>query len=184
MATVALNPAEASVATDLGVLDVRAVDVRHETAAADFDAEGGHVSVAGVDVAACFGGHARAVDLAVVGFGDVVVDHDEGGAGVGDGGAGVGVLHVFAADAVGGGLEFPPAAAFVDWRGVELARVLCGVELAELVGSGGVDVEVGGEDFLFEVVGDVLEEGFLGSGLDGVDLAERKAEKAVVVLVG
>lgn len=58
---------------------------------------------------------------------------------------------------------------------MELATVFGGVELAEFVRAGGIDVEVSSEDLLLEVVGDVLEECLLSSRLDGVDLAERKA---------
>jgi hypothetical protein len=66
---------------------------------------------------------------------------------------------------------------------VQLALVLAGVDSAEFVGAGGIDVEVGSEGLLFQLVGDALEECLLGTGLNCVDFTESKAEQTVVVFV-
>jgi len=183
LALVALHAAEAGILAYAGVLDVGAVEVGDEAVVANRHAERGNVGVAGVDVPAGRVVHGGALDLCVVGFGDVVVDHHERGAGVGDGGAGAGVRHVLAADAVDVGRELPEAAAGVDFGGVQLALVLAGVDSAEFVGAGGIDVEVCGECLFFELVGDTFEERLLALGLDCVDYAEREAKQTVVVLV-
>jgi len=66
---------------------------------------------------------------------------------------------------------------------VQLALVLFGVDSAEFVSAGGIDVEVCGECLFFELVGDTFEERLLALGLDCVDYAEREAKQTVVVLV-
>jgi len=88
---VALHAAEAGVLADASILDVGAVEMGDEAIVSDRHAERRDVGVARVDVAASRSVHGRAFDLGVVSLGDVVVDHHEGGAGVGNGGAGAGV---------------------------------------------------------------------------------------------
>ena len=67
---------------------------------------------------------------------------------------------------------------------MQLALVLFGVDSAEFVSAGGIDVEVCSECLLLELVGDTLEERLLALGLNGVDYAEGETEQTVVVLVG
>lgn len=124
-----------------------------------------------------------ALDLAVVGLRDGVVDEHERGAGVGDGGARARVPLLLAVDAEAVRRELPEALGGVDGDVGERAGVLGTVDVAELVGSGGGVLQVGGEDGLGQGGHDVVEEGLLLGRLDGVELAESQAEKAVAVHV-
>ena len=56
--------------------------------------------------------------------------------------------------------------------------------MAELVGADGVVFEVCGKERGGEVGADVVEEGFLGARLDGVDAAEGEADEPVRLGVG
>lgn len=121
-----------------------------------------------------------ALDLAPIRPGDGIVDEQERGARVGNGGAGVGVLQGGGvADGEGGGGKGPEAAGGVDGGVEERGAVLGGVDEAEFVGARRGVFEVGGEERGGEVVADGVEEGFLPGGLDGVEGAEGQADEAV-----
>lgn len=117
-------------------------------------------------------------DLLVVGGDNLVVQEEEGGAGVGntlDGGAGLRANLV----AVGG--EFPEALGVVDVGVGQGAGVLGAVNEAEVVGAGGIVLQGDGEQRGGQGGLHGVEEGGLGLGLDGVDGAEGQTQETVVV---
>ena len=150
--------------------------------AADGDGEVGQRGRAREDVAALVAVDLGAADLGVVGAGDGSVDVDQGGASVGDA-LDVGADGGGGADRVACGGEAPEALAVVDGGVGDGTGVLGAVDEAEVVGTGGVVLEVDGEELLGERALDGVKEGVLGSGRDGVDAAEGKTEKTVGVAV-
>ena len=80
--------------------------------------------------------------------------------------------------------ELPEAVLRVDRNGGETALELGGVDGAELVAAGGAVFEVCGKDRLAEQGADIVEEGLLRGGADGVELAEGEADEAVGRAVG
>lgn len=126
--------------------------------------------------------HPRPRNLAPVRANDGVVDEHERGPRVRDGGAGVLVpLHGAIADGVALRGELPETLRRVDGDVVDLTVELRRVDAAELVGADSGVAQVSREDGLREAGLDVVEEGFLGGGLDGVDGAEAEANEAVGV---
>ena len=157
-----------------------ATDRRHVTCP-DREADARQRRRAGKDDAAGLRVVLRARDLRPVGLDDGGVDDQEAGAGICDGGAGAALDGRGGAAANGDGLggELPEAVGVVDGDGGEGAGELGGVDFAEGVGAGGAVFEVGGEDGLGEVGGDVVEERLLGLGFHGVEFAEGEADQAV-----
>ena len=121
-------------------------------------------------------------DLGVVGGDSGLGQVEEGGAGVSDGidGGGDGGA---AADGVTGGSELPESVGRVDVDVADGTGVLGGVNLAEVVGAGGVVLQAGGEDGQSERALDGVEEGGLLHRRHRVDAAEGEAEQAVGVSV-
>jgi hypothetical protein len=148
--------------------------------AADGDGEVGEGGRAREDVAALVVVDLGAADLGVVGFCDGSVDVDQGSASVGDA-LDAGADSGGGADRIACGGEAPEALAVVDGGVGDGTGVLGAVDEAEVVGTGGVVLEVDGEELLGKRALDGVEEGFLGSGRDGVDAAEGKTEKTVGV---
>lgn len=171
-AAVGLEAAEAAGAGLVGggVVDVLAGDGDGGITGAE--GEVGEVGVAGEDVAALGLVDLGAVDLLVVGVDDGVGEEGEGGAGVGNAADG-GAVHV--------GGEAPESLAVVDIDVGDVAGVLGVVDDAEVVGAGGVVLEIGRPGGDVKVVGDVVEEGLLAVRGDGVQGAESETEEAVVV---
>ena len=179
---VGLDAAEAGAAAgrDGRVVDVLAGHGLGD--AADGDGEVGEGGRAREDVAALALVELGAADLGVVGPGDGSVDVDQGGASVSDaldagadGGAGT--------DRVACGAEAPETIAVVDGGVGDGTGVLGAIDEAEVIGTGGVVLEVDREELLGERALDGVEEGGLLLGRDGVDAAEGKTEKTVGVLV-
>lgn len=153
--------------------------------------------------------HAGAVDLVVVGVDDGSGQVDQGRAGVGD--TNDAVVGEVITDAVAGGGELPVAGQLGH---VDVGQVVLegGVDEAEVVGAGGLVVQVGGEDGLVEGVQGVgpamgvskretilsgrpglyatstawknIPEGRLGLGRDGVQAVEAETQEAVHLRLG
>lgn len=165
---------------DLGKVDVGALDGGR--GATDVEGKIGHLGVARED---------ETTGLRVVGGtgnGGVVsvdgsrVGEDEGGTGVGNGLSTSGTL--LGGAAVNGKAfagELPESLGVVDGDPGHGAGELGGVDAAELVGAGGVGTKVSSEERLGERGHDVVEEGLLLLGLDGVELGKGKTEETVVV---
>lgn len=187
-ALVALDAAEAGGVglVNGGEGDGLAGDLGH-VAVADGDGHIGEGGSAGVDEAADLGVELGARDRGVVGVGDLLVDEEERGTGVGDGVGALRVLEHLVANGELGRGELPEAGLSLDGDPCHLACGLGHVDLSELVYTCAVGVEVGSEDGHVEIVHDVVEEGlcggFLGAVVDGVELRESKADKTVSVSV-
>ena len=121
--------------------------------------------------------------MGVVGGDDVVGEEEEGGSCVGDGGDG-GSDGGRGADGVAGGGEAPEPLAVVYGGVGDVARILCVVNVAEVVGARFAFEEVGGEDGGVEEGFGVGEEGLLLVGGDGVDGGEGEAEETVGFVLG
>jgi hypothetical protein len=152
-----------------------------ESLAVDGDVEVGESGGAGEDVAALVAVVRCAGDARVVVVDDVVGEEEEGGAGIGDGGADGAAAGGGGADAVAAGVELPEAVGAVDGGVGDGSGVFGAVDEAKVVGAGGALPQVGGEELLLEGALDGVEEGGLLVGRDGVDAAERQAEQTVVV---
>jgi len=77
----------------------------------------------------------------------------------------------------------PPALRGVDIGVGDAACVLGAVDVPEVVGTGGVVLEIGGEERLREGIVHGVEEGLLGGGLNGVQGGERQTKQAISVLI-
>lgn len=128
----------------------------------------GKLSAARVDVATDLSVELGALDLGVVGVGDVLVDEEERSSGVGNGLRGAGVLGDLAVDGELGRRELPEARGGVDGDPGHVADELGGVDLAELVDTGAIGVEIGSEDGHVQAAHHVVEEGLLGELLGSV----------------
>lgn len=177
---VVLDTTEASGAAGRSIVDVLA---RHRLKdATNGDGEAGKGGTAREQVSALCAVELGASDLSPVGLGDRSVDVDQCCAGVddavdaaADGGR--------SADLVAGSSKPPEALAAVDRHVGDGASVLGGVNEAEIEGTGGVVLEVDGEELLSKGALDGVEEGVLGRRRNGVDGAESETEKTVGVLV-
>ena len=180
-AVVALEPAEAAPALGGGgVVEVATRD--HGRVAFDLEREVGEGGGAGEDVPAVRLAVGGSGDLRVVGGDEVVGEEEEGRSRVGDGG------DAFAdggsgADGVPAGGEAPEALGVVHGGVGDVARVLAGVDVAEVVATGLALLQVGGEERGFEAGLGVGEEGLLLVGGDGVDGAEGEAEEAIALVL-
>ena len=67
---------------------------------------------------------------------------------------------------------------------MDLAGIFGRIDDAELVGPGGLRIQIGGENGLAQGLHDVFGKGLLFVGVDGVDIAEPQPEQAVAVSVG
>lgn len=144
-AGVGLNAAEAGRAARVGwgVVDVRARD--RGCVAADGEGNGRKGGAARVSVAALGLVVLGAVDTAVVGGDDSVVEEEKASSGVGDG-VGDGASGCASINAVAIGREAPETSAVVDGDVGDLAGVGRVVDAAEAVGSGLAFLEVGGKE--------------------------------------
>lgn len=121
-------------------------------------------------------------DLRVVTLDDSGVGDDQGGAGVSDG-LEAGLTHGWrtGTDCEHLRRELPEALGSVDWNPGHGAVELSSVDATELVGTDSGLAQISGEDGLGERGHDIVEEGLLLLGLDGVQLAEGKTDETVVV---
>lgn len=172
-ALVALNTTKASCVglINSGEGDLVARDLGH-VAVTDGNSHVGKLGVAGVDETANLGIVLRAFNLGVVGIGNVLVDKEERGTGVGNGLGSSRVVNDLAVDAELGRGELPETGACVDRNPRHLALELGGIDLTELVNTGAIGVEVSSEDGKVKVAHDIVEEsllrGFLGAIVDSV----------------
>lgn len=176
----ALQRTEAQVVVQLGVLHGGGGDGGNKVVG-DGDAEFGQSRGARVDVTAVAVVQFGTGDGGVVGGDDFVVHKQERCARVGDGGAASLAVVGLAIDAGKRRLELPVTLRLVDGGVGDFAGVLGRVDGAELIGSGGILVEVGSEDGAAELGLDVFEPGLLAFGLNTVDGAETETEKSVAV---
>ena len=119
-----------------------------------------------------------ATDTTVVVGDHGVVDKEESGSSVGNG-AGDGTSRC-AANAVSISVEGPETPAAVDVDVGDVAGVGRVIDSAEGVGSRPALLEIGGEQWRRQAGLNVVEEGQLLLGLDGVDGGKGQAEKAIV----
>ena len=150
--------------------------------AADGDGEVGQSGRAGEYITALCVVDLGAGDLGVVGLCDGRVDVNQGCAGVDDA-VDVGPDGCGGANRVTCRGEAPEALAVVNVDVSDGTGVLCGVDEAEVVGTGGMVLEVDSEELLGKRGLDGVEESLLRGGGDGVDGAEGKAKKTVGVSV-
>ena len=176
---ISLNTTEASTSTIIkrSVVDVFTRNSLLDTTNSDGEIREG--SSAREDVTALSSIVLCTADLGVVGLDDGGVGVDEGCAGVEDTGDGLGGGG--GTDAVGGGAEAPETLAVVGGDVGDGARVLALVDVAEVVGAGGVVLELDGEKGRRELRLDGVEEGLLLLGLHRVDGGHGQAEQTVRV---
>jgi hypothetical protein len=127
----------------------------------------------------------RALDLRVVCLGDLLVDEQKRSACVGNGVGCSEVLEDLVANGKFRRRELPESSLGFDGDPDHFALEFGSVDFAELVDTGAIGVEVGGEDGQVEAAHDVVEEGFggrlLGAIVDGVEVGKGKADEAVGV---
>lgn len=75
----------------------------------------------------------------------------------------------------------PESGGGVNWDGGEGALSFGHVDSSELVGTGGIVLEINGENRHGELRHDAVEEGGLLGWLDGVQLAESETDETIVV---
>ena len=178
-AGVGLDAAEARrrAGGDGGVVDVGAGN--GEGLAADADGEGGQGGAASEGVAALGAIVAGAADALVVSSDGGGGQVHEGGAGVSDGGADAARGAVAGAGAVAASGELPETLRVVDGGVGDVAGVLGGVDVAEVVAAGRALLQGGSEQGGGEAALDGVEEGVRLGGGDGVDGAESEAEETI-----
>ena len=125
------------------------------------------------------------LDLRVVCFGDGLVNEEKRGTGISDGLGSTGVLDDLVANGKLGRGELPEARRGVHGNPSHLALELGGIDLAELVNTSAIRIQVSGEHREVEVAHNIVEEGLLGGLLgtviDSVEGREGKADKTVSV---
>lgn len=176
---ISLDTTEASTSTIVkrSVVDVFTGDSLLDAANGDGEIREG--SRAREDVTALGSIVLRTRDLGVVGLDDSGVGVDEGCAGVKDTGDGLGGGGC--TDAVGGGAEAPETLGVVRVDVGDGAGVLALVDVAEVVGAGGVVLELDGEERRRELRLDGVEESLLLLGLHRVNGGHGQAEQTVRV---
>lgn len=181
-AIVALETAEAAPALGGGCV-VEVASRHHGGVAFDLEGEVGQGGGAGEDVSAVGLAVGGSRDLRVVGGDDVVWEEEKGGSRVGDGrdalrdgGSG--------ADGVPARGEAPEPLGVVDSGVGNVARVLAGVDVAEVVATELTLLQVGGEERRFEAGLGVGEEGLLLVRGDGVDGAKGQAQEPIALVLG
>lgn len=180
-AGVALEATEAAAALGSGGV-VHIASRHHGCVAFNLEGEVGKGGGAGEDVSAVGLAVGGSGDLGVVGGDEVVWEEEKGCSGVGDGGDALrdGGSR---ADGVPAGCEAPETLGVVHGGVGDAAGVLAGVDVAEVVATGGSLLQVGGEERGFEAGLGVGEEGLLLVRGDGVDGAEGQAQEAIALVL-
>ena len=122
-------------------------------------------------------------NLRVVVGDEVVWEEEKGSSGVGDGGDALADWGSRAHGVPAAG-EAPETLGIVHGGVGDIASVLAGVNVAEVVASWLTLLQVGGEEWGVEAGLGVGEEGLLLVGLDSVDRAEGETEKAIALILG
>jgi hypothetical protein len=148
----------------------------------------GHVGESGgtwVDETTDLGVELGALDLGVVGFGDTLVDEKERCTSVGNGVRALGVLEELVTDGKFGGGELPETGLSLDGDPGHLTLKLGSINLAKLVDTCAIGVQVGSEDGHVKASHDVVEEGLCGSLLgtivDSVEAGEGESDETISV---
>lgn len=130
---------------DSGKGDLATGDLGH-VGVTDGDTHVGESGAAGVDETADLSVELSTLDLRVVCLSDLLVDKEERCAGVGNGVGALRVLEQLVTDSELGRAKLPEASVGLDGDPCHLAFELGGVNLAELVHTGAIWVEIGSED--------------------------------------
>lgn len=183
---VALDTTEAGGVSlvDGGEGDLVTGDLGH-VGVADGDGHVGESGATWVDVTSDLGVELSALDLGVVGVGDLLIDEEQRCAGVSNGVGALGVLeHLITNGELGGG-KLPEAGLSLDRDPCHLTLELGSIDLAELVHTGAIGVKISSENGHVEIVHDIVEESLLGSLLgtvvDSVKVGESKTDEAISV---
>ena len=181
-AAVALKTAEAASALrSRGVVHV--ASWHDGRVALDLEGEVGQGGAAVEDVSTVGLAVGGSRDLGVVVGDEVVGEEEKGGSGVGDGGDALADWGS-RAHGVPAGCEAPETLGAVHGGVGDIASVLAGVNVAEVVASWLTFLQVGREEWGVEAGFGVGEEGLLLVGLDSVDRAKGETEKAIALVLG
>lgn len=176
-----MNTTEARASAASGrIVDV--VTRNNSRVATNLDSEVRKSSTAVEDVSTVGAGVLGTANLAVVVGNDAVVEEDEGGTGVGNSREGA-ATRAGAANGVSVGSELPESLAVVDAGVSEAAGVLGVIDESKVVGTRSLVLEGNSEDGGVEAALDVVVEGLLLRGGDGVDGRKGQAEETVVACV-
>ena len=152
---------------------------------ADSDGHVGKGSRARVDETADLSVELSTLYLGVICLGNLLIDEKERCTGVGNGIRALGVLEELVTDSELGGIELPETGLGLDGNPGHLALELGSIDLAKLVHTCAIGVEVGGEDRHVEVAHNIVEEGLrrslLGAIVDSVEVRESKTNKTIGV---
>ena len=180
-AVIALETTEAAPTLGSGRV-VHVASGHHGSVAFDLEREVGEGGGAAEDVSTVRLAVGRSGDLSVVGGDEVVGEEEKGSSGVGDGGDAL-ADGGSGANGVPAGCEAPEPLGVVHGGVGDVASVLAGVNVAEVVATGLTLLQVGGEEWGVEAGLGVGEEGLYLVGGDGVDGAEGEAEEAIALVL-
>lgn len=154
----------------------------HGRVSFDLEREVGKGGAAAEDVSTVRLAVGRSGDLGIVGGDKVVGEKEEGGSSVGNGGDAF-TDRGSGANGIPAGCETPETLGVVYGGVCDVASVLAGVNVAEVVATGLTLLQVGGEERGVEAGLGVGEEGLYLVGSDRVDGAESEAEETITLVL-